>query len=88
MGVIAVLESADGPQLVLQKQFRPPLNAICIEVPAGLVDEGETVEQCALRELYEETGYHGQLVKDATGSTPILVNSRYLCQTWAAFLAD
>ena len=30
-----------------------------IEVPAGLVDEGETAEESAVRELREETGYVG-----------------------------
>ncbi|KAJ1336111.1 ADP-ribose pyrophosphatase [Microdochium nivale] len=31
-----------GPRIVLQRQYRPPIDAICIEIPAGLVDEGET----------------------------------------------
>ena len=30
-----------------------------IEFPAGLMDAGETCEECALRELKEETGYTG-----------------------------
>jgi ADP-ribose pyrophosphatase len=34
-----------------------------VEVPAGLVDAGESPEECAIRELYEETGYHGEVVK-------------------------
>lgn len=50
-----------GPEIVLQKQFRPPANQIMIEVPAGLVDEGETAEQSAVRELKEETGYVGKM---------------------------
>uniref|UniRef100_A0A7S4CWT8 Nudix hydrolase domain-containing protein n=1 Tax=Eutreptiella gymnastica TaxID=73025 RepID=A0A7S4CWT8_9EUGL len=44
-------------QTILVKQFRPPLGTATIEVPAGLIDEGETAEAAALRELQEETGY-------------------------------
>jgi ADP-ribose pyrophosphatase len=56
----------------LQKQFRPPVDKVCIEVPAGLIDAGETPEQCALRELKEETGYVGAVVEG--GVSPILFN--------------
>lgn len=48
-----------GPEIVLQKQFRPPAERVTVEVPAGLVDAGETPEACAVRELREETGYVG-----------------------------
>ncbi|GAA5934615.1 hypothetical protein JCM1841_004198, partial [Sporobolomyces salmonicolor] len=40
-------------------QYRPPVGAICVELPAGLIDKGESPETSALRELYEETGYGG-----------------------------
>jgi ADP-ribose pyrophosphatase len=49
------------PHLLLISQFRPPVNQSVIEMPAGLIDEGEEGEEgakrAALRELEEETGY-------------------------------
>ena len=55
---------------MLQKQFRPPLDRIVIEVPAGLVDAGETAEEAAVRELKEETGYVGTVSE----TSPVMFN--------------
>lgn len=49
-------------------QYRPPVDAACVEFPAGLIDDGETPEQAAVRELKEETGYEGKVC----GSSPTL----------------
>ena len=59
MGIVAILQKATGPEIVLQKQFRPPIEKVVIEVPAGLVDENESAAESAIRELKEETGYVG-----------------------------
>ena len=70
MGIVTILNNPEGQELLLQKQYRPPIDKIVIEVPAGLIDAGETPEQCAVRELREETGYVGV----AEETSPIMYN--------------
>jgi len=53
--VIAAFHTA-AAKLVVTREFRVPLADFEYGFPAGLVDEGETIEQAARRELMEETG--------------------------------
>jgi 8-oxo-dGTP pyrophosphatase MutT (NUDIX family) len=46
-------------QVVLIRQYRPGLDRVLWEIPAGCVDAGESPLQAARRELHEETGYGG-----------------------------
>jgi ADP-ribose pyrophosphatase len=48
-----------GGEVVLVRQYRPPLERMELGLPAGLVEEGEKPEAAARRELFEETGYTG-----------------------------
>jgi ADP-ribose pyrophosphatase len=48
-----------GNKIVIAEQYRPGLDKVLMELPAGVVDEGETPEQAVRRELLEETGYAG-----------------------------
>jgi ADP-ribose pyrophosphatase len=56
----AVILAVDDGHVLLVEQYRMPLKAQCLELPAGLVGdetEGEAIETAATRELEEETGY-------------------------------
>ena len=59
----AVMLAADEGQVILVEQYRVPLGAMSLELPAGLVgdeQEGEAIEAAAIRELEEETGYRAE----------------------------
>ena len=43
-------------KVVLIRQYRYPLGGYVYEFPAGLVEEGEDIQEAAIREMYEETG--------------------------------
>jgi len=57
--VVMIVTVAETQELVLVRQFRPPLGTFNIEFPAGLIDDGESPQEAAIRELKEETGYIG-----------------------------
>ena len=48
----------DG-EVILVRQYRPPLERMELGLPAGLLEAGEKPEAAARRELLEETGYAG-----------------------------
>lgn len=54
---VSVLAITRDKTLVLVRQFRPAIEMFTLELPCGHVDEGETPEQSARKELLEETGF-------------------------------
>lgn len=56
---VRALRDDGQPRVLLVQQYRPAVDAVTVELPAGLIDAGETPAQAALRELREETGYTG-----------------------------
>lgn len=56
-GAVMVVPILDDGRLVIERQWRYPLDRAFIEFPAGKLDAGEGAFACAVRELAEETGY-------------------------------
>lgn len=61
-GAVAIVPVLEDGRVVLVKQCRYPLRTLLWEIPAGKLDHGEAedADECARRELSEETGYEAQ----------------------------
>ena len=81
--VMVVAQLGDG-QLVLERQFRYPVQAVMIEFPAGKLDAGEASLACAQRELLEETGYTAREWARAGILHPVISYSTEFIDIWFA----
>ncbi|MBT9460014.1 MAG: NUDIX hydrolase [Burkholderiaceae bacterium] len=57
-GAVMVIPLLDDGHLLMERQYRYPMQRVMLEFPAGKLDAGEAPLACAQRELLEETGYH------------------------------
>jgi ADP-ribose pyrophosphatase len=74
-GIVAIVAVTDDGKLVLVEQYRPPVDANVIELPAGLAgdlpgESTEPLENAARRELMEETGYEAAEMRRVADGTP------------------
>jgi 8-oxo-dGTP pyrophosphatase MutT (NUDIX family) len=66
-GFSVVFAITPDDYVLLVRQYKHGIGEVVTELPAGMIDEDESPEACATRELAEETGY--------TGSPPELVRT-------------
>jgi ADP-ribose pyrophosphatase len=66
-GFCVIFAVTPDQNVLLVRQYKHGVGEIIVELPAGMIDEGESPAACAARELAEETGY--------TGSAPELVRT-------------
>ncbi len=81
VNVIPVTE--DG-RIVFVHQYRHGTEEVSLEIPGGVVDEGESPLEAARRELLEETGYEAETIEriGVVAPNPAIQNNR--CYTFLA----
>lgn len=70
-GAAAIVAMTDTGALLLLRQYRHAVGGTIWEIPAGTLNDGESPEDCARRELIEETGYAARTWKRLGEITPV-----------------
>ncbi len=83
-GAAAVLAIRDQ-QVLLVEQYRPAVASRLLEIPAGTLEAGERPEECATRELEEETGFRAESL---TSLGSVLLAPGYSSELLYLFLAE
>lgn len=81
---VNVIPLTSNGEVVLVRQYRHGTDQITLEIPGGLVDEGENPMIAGVRECKEETGYTSHLEAELIGKT--LPNPAFMNNTCYTYL--
>ena len=85
--VVMILTDESGERILVSREYRMAMAQWIYNFPAGLIDPGETPEQSAKRELWEETGLELVRVDDVLDNSYSAIgfsNERNICVFGAA----
>jgi ADP-ribose pyrophosphatase len=80
----AVIPLLKGGKVVMVRQYRYAADRWTLELPAGKVDPGEEPDECARRELFEETGYRADKLEKVLEFHPAAAYSNELLHLFVA----
>ncbi|EGA71254.1 ADP-ribose pyrophosphatase [Vibrio sinaloensis DSM 21326] len=70
-GATVILPITDDGNIIIINQYRPSLKKWLLELPAGTIENAEHIEECAKRELEEETGFSAHELFSLGQVTPL-----------------
>jgi ADP-ribose pyrophosphatase len=83
---VVVAAVARQNRILLVRQYRPPVAAVTLELPAGHIEPGETPEEAARRELLEETGHEAATLELLANLSPSV--ARFTNRMYCFFAED
>ena len=82
---VVVVLPVISDKIVMVKQYRYPIKSNSLELPAGHIRPDEKPDECALRELKEETGFTAGKIEKILSYHP---STEYSTQTYHIFIAE
>ena len=67
-----IIPETDEGEFIMIKEPRTPIGKTVIAFPAGMIEDGESAEEGAIRELEEETGYRAGKIKKLRVAYPAI----------------
>ena len=83
-GAVAIVPYDEEGNIICVKQYRKAVEQVVLEIPAGRLKEGENPEECARRELQEETGFYPAELKPVCSFYPAVGYSTEIIHIYKA----